>query len=210
MTTDTSPQALRCIAFLGERCIATGDAKTVLDAVLAEVPADELPQVLLFDCNDSRPLELDLRLSPEAQLAQYSAVDTDTGVVADADADTTEAQPKKRGRPRLGVVSKEVTLLPRHWAWLAEQPGGASVALRRLVEDARKAGAEKGRVRRRQEACYRFMHAIAGNLPNFEEATRALYARESALFHAEIADWPRDIRAHAADLAAGAFVQGCR
>ena len=77
------------------------------------------------------------------------------------------------------MVAREVTLLPRHWEWLAQQSGGASVALRRLVDQARRGTEDKDRIRRAQEAAYRFMSAMAGNRPNFEDAIRALFAGDS-------------------------------
>ena len=117
-----------------------------------------------------------------------------------------ETLARGRGRPRLGVVAREVTLLPRHWDWLATQPGGASVALRRLVEDARKTYAERDRVRLAREAAYRFMSALAGNLPGFEEASRALFAGDRSKFEAESATWPADLRTHALALAADTWV----
>jgi hypothetical protein len=107
----------------------------------------------------------------------------------------------------LGVVAREVTLLPRHWEWLNCQPGGASVALRKLVEDARRINQGKDRVRQSQEVTYRFMSAVTGNLPGFEEATRALFAGDLARFETEIADWPAGLREHLAKIAQGAFDQ---
>lgn len=104
-----------------------------------------------------------------------------------------------RGRPKLGVVAREVTLLPRHWEWLAAQPGGASVALRKLVEEARRS--QSGRARQAQERAYHFMNAMAGDLPGFEEATRALFAGDREGFAERIAGWPTDVREHAAWLA---------
>jgi hypothetical protein len=106
-----------------------------------------------------------------------------------------------RGRPRLGVIAREVTLLPRHWDWLNSQPGGASVALRKLVEEARRASGDRDRIRAAQEAAYRFMLASAGNLPGFEEATRALFAHDRRRFGDLIADWPEDVRDYAIRLA---------
>ena len=109
------------------------------------------------------------------------------------------------GRPRLGVKAREVTLLPRHWDWLAAQPGGASVALRRLVEDARRVSASGDRRRAAQEAAYRFMQAMAGDQPGYEDATRALFAGDVARFEERTAAWPEDVREHASLLAADAF-----
>ena len=109
------------------------------------------------------------------------------------------------GRPRLGVVAREVTLLPRHWQWLSAQPGGASAALRRLVDDARKTHAERDAQRLGKERAYRFMSAIAGHEPGFEEASRALFAHNAAAFAERISAWPPDVRAHLAWLARDAF-----
>ena len=111
---------------------------------------------------------------------------------------------KTPGRPKLGVVAREVTLLPRHWAWLAEQPGGASVALRRLVETARKAD-DKADARMAQAAAYRFMAAMAGDRPGFEEACRALFAGDAPKFLDQTETWPVDIRDYATRLATPAF-----
>jgi hypothetical protein len=101
----------------------------------------------------------------------------------------------------LGVVAKEVTLLPRHWDWLNLQPGGASVALRKLVEEARRTSGHHDRVRAAQESAYRFMSAVAGNLSGFEEAARALFAYDRRRFSQMIAAWPDDVRDYAVRLA---------
>ncbi len=117
------------------------------------------------------------------------------------------APPPNRGpgRPKLGVVAREITLLPRHWEWLAQQTGGASVAIRKLVDEARRSGDDKNRTRHAQEAAYRFMSAMAGNKPHFEEAVRALFAPNPPAFKELIAGWPAGVRDHAADLAEQAF-----
>ncbi len=115
------------------------------------------------------------------------------------------AAPRGPGRPRLGVVAREVTLLPRHWEWLGGQPGGASVALRKLVEQARKANGGRDRQRRAQEAAYRFMSALAGDLAGFEEAIRALFAGDRARFDQLVAPWPVDVGEYARRLGARAF-----
>jgi len=103
----------------------------------------------------------------------------------------------------LGVIAREVTLLPRHWAWLASQPGGASVALRKLVEEARRANVDKDRIRQAHERAYRFMSAVAGDMPGFEEASRALFADDRARFAEHAAEWPDDVREYANRLAFG-------
>ncbi|RZJ09421.1 MAG: DUF2239 family protein, partial [Haliea sp.] len=104
------------------------------------------------------------------------------------------------GRPKLGVVAREVTLLPAHWDWLGSQPGGASVTLRKLVQEARRAGTSRERMRRSQERCYKFMVALAGNLPGFEEAARALFAGDRNALLGRMKKWPADIREHVVSL----------
>ena len=115
--------------------------------------------------------------------------------------DEEAPEPRGRGRPKLGVVAREITLLPRHWDWLNSQPGGASVALRKLVEEARRGSGDRDRIRSAQEAAYHFMSAIAGNLPGFEEASRALFAYDRRRFGDLIAAWPEDVRDHVIKLA---------
>lgn len=129
--------------------------------------------------------------------------DDATGALVDLDRDAqfpTDAppalQPRRVGRPRLGVVAREVTLLPRHWDWLSRQPGGASVALRKLIDEARRVHGERDAVRAAREAAYRFMSAIAGDLPGFEEAARALFAGQHARFEALVVAWPEDVAAY--------------
>jgi hypothetical protein len=118
---------------------------------------------------------------------------------------TTIQPPRGRGRPKLGVVPREVTLLPRHWEWLGAQPGGASVALRKLVDTARAAHVGLDRRRAAQKAAYQFMTAMAGNAGGYEDALRALYAADRGRFEQQTASWPADIRAYTLTLAADAF-----
>jgi uncharacterized protein len=136
------------------------------------------------------------------------AFDLQTAELTDFDARNPSVEPSAGpGRPKLGVVPREITLLPRHWDWLKSQPGGASVALRKLVEVAMKANVDHDKVRLSTEITYRFMSAIAGHLPGFEEASRALFAANGGAFESVIADWPKDIRSHLLTLAANAFSQ---
>lgn len=117
----------------------------------------------------------------------------------------TEAESAKRagpGRPKLGVVSREISLLPRHWAWLNEQPSGASAALRRLVDEARKTHAHRDRARRTQNAAYKFLSVACGDLPDFEETARDLYEGRFDDASARVAAWPSDLAAHARRLLA--------
>ncbi len=160
---------------------------------------DQWAQILIFDDLTSNPIEVDFRGTVEdvARRIEVAAPSTATP--------ETEADPRRPGRPKLGVVAREVTLLPRHWEWLASQPGGASVALRKLVDQARQSNQGKDRRRRAQEAAYRFLSAMAGNEPGFEEAARSLFAGKSERFHEVVEPWPADIRDHARKLAAAVF-----
>ena len=142
---------------------------------------------LVFENATGRQIDLDTRGTPQEIEVRYAGEEV--------------AETRGRGRPRLGVVAKEVTLLPRHWDWLGLQPGGASVALRKLVEEARRTSGDRDRVRAAQEAAYRCISAIAGNLPGFEEATRALFAYDRRRFGDLIAGWPEDVRDYAIKLA---------
>ena len=186
----------RCTAFEGARRIAAGELADV--ALRAKAVVDKGEQVLIFDDATSDAIEVDFRGTPDDVLARLARSD------GQLPAPLSDA-PRGPGRPKLGVVAREVTLLPRHWEWLSAQPGGASVALRKLVEEARRANAGKDRVRQSQEAAYRFMSAMAGNRHGFEEATRALFGGQRERFDELIEHWPRDIRNHARQLAANAF-----
>jgi hypothetical protein len=189
--------ATRCTAFEGFRCIASGDLAQVALQVKKVIDRKDHAPVLIFDDATSELIEMDFRGTAEDVLRRLQGT-------ASANAPDKES-PRGPGRPKLGVVGREVTLLPRHWDWLNSQPGGASVALRKLVEEARRANAGKDRVRRSQESAYKFMTALGGNLPGFEEATRALFAGNRERFDEQIASWPADVRDHAKKLAAAAF-----
>jgi uncharacterized protein len=143
--------------------------------------------VIVFDDATGRQVDLDSRGTPVEIHDRYPEPPLE--------------EARGRGRPRLGVIAREVTLLPRHWDWLNLQPGGASVALRKLVEEARRVSGDRDRLRVAQEAAYRFMSAIAGNLPGFEEAARALFAHDRRRFGDLIAHWPEDVRDYTVKLA---------
>jgi hypothetical protein len=171
--------------------------------VKAALAADPTAMILVFDDETGRAIDFDLRGTAEEIVARL-AVPT----AANATGQTEAPTERGRGRPRLGVVAREVTLLPRHWDWLAAQPGGASQALRRLVEEARRTDGGRSRVRQAQEAAYAFISAMAGNREGFEEASRALFAGDAAGFAEHSRSWPDDIRSHAENLAADALRAG--
>ncbi len=191
-------------SFDGERRLASGPLPTVAVAVKRALERGAAGPVLIFDDRTGRLIDIDTRGSDEDMLARLasSATPEDSSPARADEPQATTAPSRSRGRPKLGVVPREVTLLPRHWEWLATQPGGASVALRKLVDEARRARGDRDRERHAQERAYHFMSAMAGNLPGFEEATRALFAGETTQFYARIATWPEDIRDHAIKLAA--------
>lgn len=188
-------------AFDGHRRLASGPLATVALAVRQAGDATS-GAILIFDDATGRSIDLDLRGTADDIRARYAPPPGDApGTAAGEPAGAGEQ--RGRGRPKLGVVSREVTLLPRHWEWLGAQPGGASVALRKLVEDARRTHAAADRRRDAQARAYHFMSAMAGDLPGFEEAARALYANDPARLAELIAGWPDDVRDHALALARG-------
>jgi uncharacterized protein len=193
-----------CTAFEGNRCIASGNLLEVAKKAKEFIGRDEQAPILIFDDFTSDLIEVDFRGTMEDVLKRLEKPKARVES-ATASSNTDRSSQRGPGRPKLGVVSREVTLLPRHWDWLNSQPGGASVALRKLVEQARRVNSNRDRIRRSQEVAYRFMSAMAGNLPGFEEATRALFAGEPERFNDLIASWPVDIRDHTQKLAEIAF-----
>lgn len=194
LKTDTSANNLACTAFDGARRIASGSYVRVALAVKDHVRVHPDASVLIFDDTTGEQIDFDLRGSDE---------DISARIVARFDGAREESR-RAPGRPKIGVVAREITLLPRHWDWLAEQPGGASVTLRKLVEEARRAGdPNKAQQHKLHQRTYRFMSAIAGNLPNFEEASRSLFANDRLRLRELISGWPADIRHHVIQLCAG-------
>ena len=194
-----------CTAFAGTKRIASGDLVQVALKAKAIWDRDKWAQVLIFDDVNSNLIEVDFRGTPgdvQRRIEKEAA-----HAVPGSEPAAPEDDPRRPGRPKLGVVAREVTLLPRHWDWLASQPGGASVALRKLVEQARVANQGRDHRRQAQEAAYRFLSAMAGNEPGFEEAIRALFADKPKRFDETVEPWPKDIRDHAKKLAAVAFAE---
>ena len=150
-------------AFLGDRIVASGERDAVARELQMHFP-EAHGSMLVFDDRTGRVADLDFGGAPA---------------------------PRPPGRPKLGVKPREVTLLPRHWEWLAAQPGGASAALRRLVDEAQQKGEEHPRARK--DAIYRFLQASCGDRPGYEEALRALYRGDDEGFLANVASWPSDI-----------------
>lgn len=185
-------------AFLGPNRLAAGPLAEVAIAVMQASRRPAAPPIVIFSDASGQPIDLDLRGTERDVIARLPkpASPPDAGTE-----ETASTEPRGRGRPKLGVVAREVTLLPRHWEWLSAQPGGASVALRKLVEEARRANGDIDRARAARDAAYRFMSIMAGNLVGFEEASRALFADDRRRFVGLIAGWPDDIRDHIVKLA---------
>jgi hypothetical protein len=196
-----NPKPDAYIAFEGDRAIASGDLREVARAAKTRLDRRTDASILIFDAGTGAPIDIDFRGGVPDVLARLPEM-AKAPVAADEAAPSASRGP---GRPKLGVVAREVTLLPRHWDWLAQQRGGASVALRRLVDEARRTYDGKDRIRHAQDAAYRFMSAMAGNRANYEAAIRALFAGEPARFAKLIAEWPADVRKHALRLAEPAF-----
>lgn len=203
MSQDQSP-SFTC--FDGSHRVASGSLQSIALAFKKLQSDGTTAPVLVFDNATGRTIDIDTRGSDDEMLARLAASFPPDKTDAQAEVDSSSStrldalsaiEGRGRGRPKLGVVPREITLLPRHWEWLGTQPGGASVAIRKLVEEARRAGTEKDRIRKAHERAYHFMLAIAGDLPGFEEATRALFAHDPNRFSDLLAAWPADIRDHA-------------
>ncbi|HXI53003.1 MAG TPA: DUF2239 family protein [Candidatus Saccharimonadales bacterium] len=192
------PYPQSCTAFAGSRRIASGDLAEVALKVKEVSESGDPAPILIFDDWTSEQVEVDVRGSAQDVLARLEK-SRGKGSPNQVLGESGEETPHGPGRPKLGVIGREVTLLPRHWDWLNRQPGGASVTLRNLVEAAKRANAGKDRARLAREATYRFMVALGGNLPGFEEATRGLFAKRKGRFkefEKRVHSWPGDIRRH--------------
>lgn len=190
----TSFEKDSCTAFDHQQLIASGALTDVVRAAKQAIDAGTAGPLLIFDDRSSRQIEIDFRGSVDDVLARLQPA-----------APAADATARGPGRPKLGVVPREVTLLPRHWDWLGQQPGGASAVLRRLVEQALRGNDAAERARQAMESVDRFMRVMAGDLPGYEEASRALYRGERKRFGTLTAAWPPDVRNHLRKLAAIAW-----
>ncbi|MFC4933413.1 DUF2239 family protein [Massilia sp. GCM10023247] len=177
-----------CIAFAGTELLAKGPLIDVIRAAKAALDRGTDRSIAVLDLASSRPVDIDFTGSEEDVLRRIP-----------------RAPARSAGRPKLGVIAREVTLLPRHWEWLAAQPGGASVALRKLVEHASRDASGADARREARDSAYRFMHELAGDAPGFEEASRALFAGDAARFGELIAPWPAGVKEHLHSLAGPSF-----
>lgn len=188
-------EAEQLLVFQGQNRIAQGAAEEVRSQLVLQAIQEGALPYQVFRARDGQQVDIDLQGTPTPQAS---------AIPRKLSAAPASAQ-KPRGRPKLGVVGREVTLLPRHWEWLDRQRGGASAALRRIIDADRRQHADEDRVRQAQDATHRFMFSMAGNLAGFEEAMRALYAGDKSGFAHHIRNWPADIRGSTVDFARDAF-----
>jgi uncharacterized protein len=178
-------------AFVGTRLVASGELALVLRAAKERVDRGKADGLLVFEDRTGKQLDFDFSGTADEVVERAIPLPAPAG----------------RGRPKLGVTSREVSLLPRHWEWLEEQPNGISAALRRLVDEARKREPDEQRARLARVAAHAFMTTMAGDQPGFEEALRALYAKDHERFEQKIRKWPGDVRRHAERLAEPSFLR---
>jgi len=198
-------QSQSCTAFAGVERVASGSPREVVLKLKALMDAGDARLLSVFDDTTAEPVEFDWRGDVPQVLERLSG-HASANVTGGHE---TASVPRSPGRPKLGVVGREVTLLPRHWEWLGTQPGSASVALRKLVEHAMRLSRDSDQIRLSQETTFRFMSAMAGNEAGFEEAVRALYARDRSRFEQHTETWPPDVRTYAFGLAADSLSCGC-
>lgn len=182
-------------AFEGEKLLAHGPLERVVLKVKKRIGSAPNASVLVFSDSTGKEMDFDLRGSEKEVLKRLQTF-------LSPKATPSSGGP---GRPKLGVVAREVSLLPKHWEWLSTQSGGASATIRRLVENASKAHSSKDLIKQAQERTYKFLNSIAGNSPNFEEALRMLYRKDKKGFFEAISTWPTDIKGHAKKLSEDSF-----
>jgi uncharacterized protein len=176
-------------AFTGVRHLVTGDLKTMLRAVKAHMDSRDADPALIFEDATGSQVDFDFR-------------GTEAEILARAEPEQPRHGP---GRPKLGVVCGEVSLLPRHWEWLEQQQHNISASIRRLVDEAIKNEPASAKARFAIEATDRELWVLAGNMPGCEEASRALYARDFSRFDSLAAAWPADVARHLCAMAAKAI-----
>src|ERR1700760_4288299 len=114
-------------AFAGHRRVASGPLGEValaikhLETQRSTQPVTH-PPILIFDDTSGRSIDIDLRGTDEETLARLPRTELSS------ETDTPAASgPRGRGRPKLGVVARAATPLPRHWDWIWSPPTGAAV-----------------------------------------------------------------------------------
>lgn len=186
-------------AFSGTSRLASGTLADAAGAIVRAMHARDNGPLLIFDDRTGRVVDIDWRGTEDEVTARYAGASVPAPAPAPAATPASEspAAPRGPGRPRLGVVAREVTLLPAQWDWLGQQPGGASVTLRKLVDQARRERAGTDATRVARENAYRFLHAVGGDLPHFEAMSRALFAGDDVALQQLLVQWPADVRDYA-------------
>ena len=182
-------------AFEEVHLLSQGALEEVVIAVKRRLKSKPEASILVFSDLTGKQMDFDLRGS-EKEVIQRLKIYLDPGA---------PAAPTGPGRPKLGVVAREISLLPRHWEWLSTQSGGASAVLRRLVETEMKGTNQREKIKQAQECTYRFLSSIAGNLPHYEEVLRALFAKDKKEFKESMSGWPIDLKEHAISLSEVVF-----
>ena len=183
-------------AFAGSKRVVRGTLEEMLRKTKKKLDANPDLSILVFDDRSGREVDFDFRGTIDDVLERAKVIAPPPPAPPGANAE----QPRGPGRPKLGVVAREITLLPRHWEWLEQQEHGISATLRRLVDEARKKNPDGERARTARAAASRFMWVMGGDLPNFEEASRALFASDKIGFEELIRFWPADVRHHLDEL----------
>jgi hypothetical protein len=183
-------------AFEETKRIAQGKLQEVVLKIKKHLGRTENSSILIFSDLTGKTMDINFHGTEKDVLKRLEVF------VSQQDGETVSSGP---GRPKLGVVSREVSLLPRHWEWLAIQPGGASATLRKLIEDAKKKSGSASTTKQVQESVYRFLSVIAGNLEGYEEALRALYKADHKNFSLHIQSWPTDVKKHVMEMAKPIF-----
>ncbi len=184
-------------AFDGSQVFAKGSLTEVVKKIKTAIGKSANNSILIFSDTTGRTMDFNFQGS-EKDVSKRLEVYV---------AEEPSVVPAGPGRPKIGVVSREVSLQPRHWEWLATQSGGASATLRLLVEHAKKKGEGTLNTKQAQERTYKFMSVMGGDLPGYEEALRALYKSDEKTFASHISKWPEDIRTFTEQLAESVFAR---
>ncbi len=180
--------------FLDQKMLIRGNlSASVLAAAKAKMD-DNHSRVVIYNDSSGKPIDVELQGSTEDIIKNIEGNPALHQYMIHPEKQAKK--PKKRGRPKLGVTSKEISLLPRHWQWLARQKGSPSATLRRLIDESRKANMGRELVEQSRDAVHAFMWDMCGNFVNFEEATRYLFRNDFVTFYEKISTWPNDIKEH--------------
>lgn len=175
--------------------LSQGSLNEVAIAVKKRLRIQSDARILIFSDSTGRQVDLD-----------FSGTEKDTLERLKIYIPKTASPHTGAGRPKLGVIPREISLLPHHWEWLLNQEGGASSAIRRLIDEKNKpALLAKDKIKQAQEVTYKFLSAIAGDLPHFEDVIRFLYRKDKKKFENLMSDWPKDIVKYSTALANQAF-----